>query len=101
MKEKLDNKYDTKFPLWCWVKCYNGICPPKRKGNKTGKQYVKITLYRNEKDVFITDYRRYSFILSNQFIPNNLNEREIFNKKLEKYSISNEDLKAYVRRDKY
>lgn len=101
MNIKTDNKYKTKYPLWCWVKCYNGICPPKRKGEKTEKQYVKITFYKNEKDVFITDYRRYSFLLSNQFIPNSLKEKELFDKELKKHSISNEDLKAYVRKDKY
>ena len=28
MNERIDNKYNTKYPLWCWVKCYNKISPP-------------------------------------------------------------------------
>lgn len=101
MNQKIDNPNKTKYPLWCWVKCYNGICPPKRKGKRVEGFDVKITFNKKEKDVFITDFRRYSFLLNNVFIPNNLKEKEEFDKLLKKYNIKDEELKAYVRKDKY
>ncbi len=101
MNQKIGNQNKTKYPLWCWVKCYNGICPPKRKGKSVEDFDVKITFNKKEKDVFITDFRRYSFLLNNTYIPNSLKEKEEFDKLLEKYSITKEELKAYVRPDKY
>lgn len=101
MNKRIDNPFNTKYPLWCWVKCYNGIFPPKRKGKRVEGFDVKITFNKNEKDVFITDFRRYSFLLNNIFIPNTLKEKEEFDKLLKKYNITEEELKAYVRPDKY
>ena len=101
MNQKVSNPFKTKYPLWCWVKCYNGICPPKRKCKRVEGFDVKITFNKNEKDVFITDFRRYSFLLNNIFIPNSLKEKEEFDELLKKYNITEEELKAYVRPDKY
>ena len=101
MNENINNKYSTLYPIWCWVKCYNGICPPKRRGNKIKGFDVKITFNKKEKDVFITDFRRYSFLLSNTYIPNNLKDKEEFEKLLIEYNITEEELKAYVRKDEY
>ncbi len=101
MNERIPNTNNVDYPLWCWVKCYNGIYPPKKKGKRVEGFDVKITFNKNEKDVFITDFRRYSFLLSNTYIPNSLKEKEEFEKLLEKYNIIEEELKAYVRPDKY
>lgn len=101
MNEKIDNPYNVSFPIWCWVKCYNGICPPKKKGKSIEGFDVKITFNKKEKDIFITDFRRYSFLLNNMYIPNSLKEKENFDRMLEKYNITKEELKAYVRPDKY
>ena len=97
MNEKIENKYNTKYPLWCWVKCYNSICPSKHKGNKVEGFDVKIIFNKDIKDVFITDFRRYSFLLNNKFIPNNLNELNIFNNELKKYNITDNELLDYIR----
>ena len=64
MNENLENKFNTSYPIWCWVKCYNGICPPKRKGEPVKEFQVKITFNKKEDEVFITDFRRYSFLLN-------------------------------------
>jgi hypothetical protein len=101
MNERIPNPNNVDYPLWCWVKCYNGICPPKKKGKRVEGFDVKITFNKNEKDVFITDFRRYSFLLNNIYIPNSLKEKEEFESLLEKYNITKEELKAYVRHDKY
>ena len=74
MNENISNQHNTKYPLWCWVKCYNGICPPKIKGKKVDGFDVKITFNKNENDVFITDFRRYSFLLNNMYISKDINE---------------------------
>ena len=70
MNERIPNPNNVDYPLWCWVKCYNGICPPKKKGKRVEDFDVKITFNKKEKDVFITDLRRYSFLLNNTYIPN-------------------------------
>ena len=101
MNKHLKNPYNVKYPLWCWVKCYNSICPPKHKGTPVNGFDVKITFNKNEEDVFITDFRRYSFLLNNIYIPKNLQEKAKFDQKLQKYNITKEELKAYVRKDKY
>ena len=101
MNEIIPNPNNVDYPLWCWIKCYNGICPPKKKGKRVEGFDVKITFNKNEKDVLITDFRRYSFLLNNTYIPNSLKEKDGFEKLLEKYNITEEELKAYVRPDKY
>ena len=101
MNDSISNPDKVSYPIWCWVKCYNGICPPKKKGKRIEEFDVKITFNKDEKDVLITDFRRYSFLLSNMYIPNSIKEKEAFEVKLKKYNITNEELKAYVRKDKY
>lgn len=101
MNSQLKCESNIKYPIWCWVKCYNGICPSKVKGEPVADFKVKITFNKKEEEVFITDFRRYSFLLNNMFIPNSMEEKEAFDKELEKYNITKEDLKKYVRPDKY
>ena len=52
MNSLVTNDFNTLYPVWCWVKCYNGICPPKIKGEKVEGLDVKITFHKEEKDVF-------------------------------------------------
>ncbi|MBQ6687172.1 MAG: DUF3841 domain-containing protein [Bacilli bacterium] len=101
MNQQIKNFSNAKYPVWCWVKCKKGNCPPKHKGNKVVGFDVKITFNKDVKEVFITDYRLFSFILNNTYIPNNLKDKNEFAKKLIKYNITSDDLKAYVRKDKY
>jgi len=101
MNKSVPNEFDSPYPIWCWVKCYNGITPSKRKGEKVDGFDVKITFNKKEKDVFITDFRRYSFLLNNMYIPDNLEDKIYFDKKLKNLNITSEELKAYVRHDKY
>ena len=101
MNQQVINTENIKYPMWAWVKCYNGICPPKRKGLPVKNFDVKITFHKKETDVFITDFRLYSFLLNNTYIPNHLNEKEAFSKKLSEKKITEDELKAYVRLDKY
>ena len=101
MNQSIENKYKVKYPIWCWVKCYNNICPPKHKGEPVEGFDVKITFHKNKKDIFITDFRRYSFLLSNTYIPLSLKDKEQFDNKLLSYNITSDDLKAFVRKDKF
>lgn len=100
MNSEVRNEMSSKYPIWCWVKYNNFICPPKRKGKKIEGFDVKITFLADEEDVFITDFRRYSFLLNNIYIPNNIKEKENFDQLLKEKNISKEDLLAYVRKDK-
>lgn len=101
MTKRVQNNTPAKYPIWCWVKCFNGICPPKHKGEKVPFFDVKITFHKEEKDIFITDFRRYSFLLKNLLIPESLKEQDEFSKKLKRLNITSEELKMYVRPDKY
>lgn len=101
MSERVSNESNVKYPLWCWVKFKQGICPPKHRGEPVSGFDVKITFRKPEKDVFVTDFRRYSFLLNNLYIPNNKKDKENFDKKLSKYHVTKEDLKAFVRLDKF
>lgn len=101
MNSLIKNPTHTKYPIWCWVKCYNNICPPKHKGEPVEGFDVKITFHKPKEEIFITDFRRYSFLLKNNYIPINLDDKEKFDKKLQKYNITLEELCAYVRKDKY
>lgn len=101
MNKSISNPDNIKYPIWCWVKYKNSICPPKHKGPKVEGFDVKITFHKKAQDVFITDYRRFSFLLNNKYIPDNLDDKENFDKKLKQLNITEEELKAYVRKDKY
>ena len=81
MNENIPNRYNTQFPLWCWVKFKHGICPPKHKGTPVKGIEVKITFEKQKEDVFITDYRRYSFLLNNRYIPESRSDKEQFEKR--------------------
>lgn len=101
MKKRVPNNTNAKYPVWCWVKCFNGICPPKHKGEKVKGFDVKIIFHKEKKDIFITDFRRYSFLLKNLYIPSTLKEHMEFLEKLKNLNITLEELKMYVRPDKY
>ena len=99
MSRLIPNTSTAKYPLWCWVKCFNHICPAKHKGERVPGFDVKITFHKPEKDVFITDFRRYSFLLNNVYIPNTLYEKELFDKKLNQLGITREELRMYTQPD--
>ena len=101
MNRTIENKFNTDYPIWCWVKCYNRICPPKKKGKKVQGFDIKITFTKAEQDVFITDFRRYSFLLNNMYIPDDRNDKKRFDDKLKKHNITKDELKAYIRKDNY
>ena len=101
MNEKIPNVYNIKYPLWAWVKFKNGICPPKHKGNSIDGFDVKITFNKNKNEVLVTDFRRYSFILNNLYIPDSKKDKELFDNELKNKNITKEELKAFVRRDKF
>lgn len=102
MQRKVPRESDVKYPLWAWVRFKNAIYPPTHKrAVPTDETTVKITFTKDKKDVFVTDYRRYSFVLNNLYIPDSLEENEAFLEQMERLHISKEDLKAYVRKDKF
>ena len=101
MNERIKNPTDTKYPIWCWVRCYNSICPPKHKGMPVEGFDIKITFHKPKEEILITDFRRYSFLLNNIYIPTSIEDKRSSQKKLKQYNITLEELKAYVRRDKY
>lgn len=53
MNTRIRNDATAKYPLWCWVKCYNHICPPKRRGEPVNGFDVKITFHKPENAVLL------------------------------------------------
>lgn len=101
MNQRVKNQTTARFPIWCWVKCGNSICPPRHKGKPVEGFDVKITFHAEEQDLFITDFRRYSFLLSNLYIPRDKQDEQWFEQLLDDKQITREELKAYVRPDKF
>lgn len=101
MSKRIKNNTNAKYPIWCWVKCNNSICPPKHRGQKIKGFDIKITFNADDNKVFVTDFRRFSFILNNTYIPDDKEDKEKFDRLLHDHHITKEELKAYVRRDKY
>lgn len=101
MNSSVSNPENIKYPLWCWVKYKKSTCPPKHKGPKVKGFDVKITFHKEDKDIFVTDYRRFSFLLNNIYIPDNLKDKTSFENKLKELNITEDELKAYVRKDKF
>ena len=101
MQNTFPNTTGSNYPIWAWVKFKNNIYPPKHRGVPVKGFDVKITFNKPNEDVFITDFRRYSFLLNNKYIPISKKDKEAFDKKLKDNNITEEELKAFVRKDKY
>ena len=101
MKKKIPPARNEKYPLWVWVKCGSSSAPRKVK-NYAGKKQdlVKITFEKPDKEVLLSDYMAYSFILSGHIVPKTKKEYEKFLKMIEKGGISVADLKGVVRQEK-
>lgn len=89
------------FPIWCWVRCRNGICPPRVKGTPVPNFDCKITFHKQSSDVLVMDYAKYSFVLNNQYIPKDKKDYDRWLNLLFMRGITQEDLRAYHRIDKY
>lgn len=101
MNQRVKNQTTARFPIWCWVKCGNSICPLRHKGKPVEGFDVKITFHAEEQDLFITDFRRYYFLLCNLYIPRDKQDEQWFEQLLDDKQITREELKAYVRPDKF
>lgn len=94
----IKNNTAARYPLWCWVKCYNNICPPKHKGEPVEGFDVKITFTKARDDVFITDFRRYSFVLNNTYIPDSLADKERFDNILAEHAQAFSEISQEIRK---
>lgn len=101
MTMQMENPAHAKYPIWAWVKCYSRICPPRRRGQRVRGFDVKITFHKAERDVFVTDFRRYSFLLNYVYIPEDLEDKRRFEEKMKECGVSADELRAFARRDKY
>ena len=82
MRRQIEAPTGVQYPLWCWVRFKNSICPPRHKGQAKSKPGIRITFTKPPEDVFITDYRRYSFLLNYRYIPESLKDKLQFEEKL-------------------
>jgi hypothetical protein len=103
--QHIENPHDAEFPLWAWVKYGGFVSPPKNKllgfFAKDEDEIVRITFEKLDKDVLVSDYIKYHFLLTNEYLPGDLNDFQTVEKKIQDAGISKEDLLAYVRRDKF
>ena len=95
----------VKYPLWAWRKCGKFKCP--NKNTMLGyfgagqEQLVKIVFEKPDNEVLLTDYKLYHFLLTNAYLPTSLEDLNDFNKLKIKSNVTDEDLLAFIRRDKY
>lgn len=82
MRKQVGSPQGIRYPVWCWVKFKSGICPPRHKGKPEPEAQIKITFSKPREEVFITDYRRYSFLLNHRYIPASLEDKRRFEDKL-------------------
>ena len=101
MRKRVKPGKNERYPLWAWVKCGASIGPQKRKNFDGRKQdLVKITFEKPDKEVLLSDYIAYSFILSGHIVPRTKEEYRQFLQKVQKEGISLETLKGFVRKEK-
>lgn len=103
MTNEMKNKnilpqHQEQYPLWAWAKCGASIAPRKRK-NTTGEiqDAVKIIFEKSDKDVLLSDYMAYSFLLSGHIVPRTPQEYKNFLDEMKQQNISLEELKNFVR----
>ncbi len=101
----ISNPHNAKYPLWAWVKYGKISSPPKNKllGFFANNEdvIVRITFNKADDEVLVSDYVKYHFMLTNEYLPADMNDKLKFEKLLKENNISNDDLLAYIRRDKY
>ena len=102
--KNINNPYNASYPIWSWYS-YGKIAHPRKNTLlpffDEDDVIVKITFTKDNKDVLLTDFIKYSFMLTNQYLPKSKEDYLNFNRLMQKYNISNEDLLKYVRQDKY
>ncbi len=103
--QNIDNPYCAAYPLWAWVKYGSFLSPPKNKllgfFPNDDKEIVKITFEKAPNQVLITDYIKYHFLLTNEYLPLSQTDKNNFDKLMKENNVSKEDLLAFVRRDKF
>lgn len=107
IKEKMKNitnPYNAAYPLWSWYK-YGKIDYPRRNTLlpffDEDNIIVKITFNKDQNDVLLTDFIKYCFMLTNEYLPCNKDDLNLFNKLMIDCNVTKEDLLKFVRRDKY
>lgn len=78
MEERIGIAHASNFPIWCWVKCGRSTCPPRHKGAPAKGFEVKITFHKPESEILITDFRRYSFVMNNLYMPDSMADKARF-----------------------
>lgn len=105
MNQVLPNSSKYSYPLWAWVQYGQISSPPKHKllgYFKEGEDLiVRITFRKPERELLFTDFEKFSFVISNQYLPCSKQDYEWFQSFQKERQVSNEDLKAYVRRDRF
>ena len=100
-KRKILPLNGEQYPLWAWAKCGASISPKKKKNTIHKVQdLVKITFEKPDRDILLSDYMAYSFILNGQIVPKTRKDYASFLQHMEQQGISLEDLKNFARGQK-
>lgn len=103
--QNINNNYNAKYPIWAWVKYGGYSSPPKNRllgfFPKDEDEIVRITFEKKDNQVLVSDYIKYHFLLTNEYLPKSIKDMLDFESLMTSSGVSKEDLLAYVRRDKY
>ena len=83
----ISNKYNAEYPLWAWVQYGKKISPPTNKllgfFPSEDDEIVKITFHKNDNEVLVSDYIKYHFMLTNEYLPTDIMDKYRFDKNME------------------
>ena len=100
----INNPYNASYPLWSWYS-YGKLKNPRKNTLlpffDDNDQIVKITFNKEDKDLLLTDFIKYSFMLTNEYLPSSKEDYIYFNNLMKENNVTKEDLIKYVRKDKY
>ena len=103
--KNIENRYNAEYPLWAWVKYGRCTMPPKHKMlgffAENDNEVVRITFNKPNSEVLVNDFVKYSFLLTNEYLPKTYNDYLTFDKYINSKNVSKNDLLAVVRKDKF
>ena len=90
--QHIDNRYNAQYPLWAWVKYGGFTSPPKNRllgfFPKDDEEIVRITFEKPESEMLVSDYIKYHFLLTNEYLPKDKKDKQFFDELMAQKEVS-------------